>query len=118
MRGLSWLGVEQISIPPAAFLMSHAHPDPKRPTPAALNFVLKSSKLPKVLLIASASLPVGTPPPLGPMMLQKKVWFQCPPPLLRIGAANCEMFLQMSSIDIFSAGVPAMALLRLVTYAW
>jgi hypothetical protein len=63
-------------------LISQTQPLPKRPMPAALNFVLNSSKEPNVLLIASAKLPEGEPPSFDKIS-QKKVWFQCPPPLLR-----------------------------------
>ena len=51
INGLSWFGVEQISSFPSLFLISQAHPEPKRPTPAALNLVLKSSKEPKAEVI-------------------------------------------------------------------
>lgn len=44
-------------------------------SPAFLNCVLKSSKLPNEAVMASASLPLGSPPPLRFMLSQKKVWF-------------------------------------------
>src|SRR5712692_7607077 len=82
MMGLSWLALELISsLPPA--LMSQAQPDPKRVAPAALNFSLKASKLPNVLLMAAARLPVGGPPALGPMISQNMGWLMAPPALLR-----------------------------------
>ena len=37
---------------------------------------LKAAKEPHFVLIASASGPVGSPPPAGFMQFQKKVWFQ------------------------------------------
>ena len=33
--------------------------------------------------MASAMAPLGSPPALGPMMVQNMEWFTCPPPLLR-----------------------------------
>src|SRR5215213_23813 len=82
MSGLSWFGVLVIaSLPPS--LTSHTHPEPKRPTPAALKASLNFSKSPNALLIASASFPVGPPPPFGPIVCQNCEWFQWPPALLR-----------------------------------
>src|SRR5579871_2821946 len=82
--GLSWLGVEVILNSPDLVLTSQAQPLPNWLTPAASNFSLKASKLPKVLLMASATAPVGLPPFFGPIICQNMVWFTCPPPLLRM----------------------------------
>ena len=46
-----------ISSLPLLFLINQAQPLPKRLTPASANFSLKASKLPKVDLMSSASLP-------------------------------------------------------------
>jgi hypothetical protein len=51
ISGLSWLGVLSILSPPRSTI-NHAHPEPKRPTPAAANCSLNLSKLPKALSIA------------------------------------------------------------------
>src|SRR3954465_5418552 len=82
ISGLSWFGVLVIdNLPPS--LMSQAQPDPNRPVPAAANCSLNLLKSPNALLMASPSLPLGSPPLLGPMISQNIVWFQWPPPLLR-----------------------------------
>ena len=62
-----------LSFPPVS--TSHAHPLPKRVTPALLICSLKESKLPKVDLIESASAPVGAPPAFGPIHVQNSEWF-------------------------------------------
>src|SRR5260370_30358795 len=82
MAGLSWFGVEVISTPDAVF-SSQAQPEPKRPTPAALNFSLNVSKLPKAPVMACATLPIGGPPAFGAMIFQNMAWVMWPPPLLR-----------------------------------
>ena len=50
---------------PSGRWTSQAQPEPKVPTAAWLNFSLNSAKEPKAVRIASASLPAGSPPPLG-----------------------------------------------------
>src|ERR1700736_6204903 len=82
MTGLSWLALELISSLPPAWT-SQAQPEPKRVVAAAVNFSLNASKLPNVLLIAEARLPLGGPPALGPMISQNMVWLMAPPALLR-----------------------------------
>jgi len=72
ISGLSWLGVEHTSNPPDLLTISQAQPDPNRVLAAAENLSLNASNEPKVLLIASARAPVGAPPPLGDMMVQKR----------------------------------------------
>ena len=52
--------------------LRQAHPEPNRPTPAAANCSLNFSKSPNDDLIASASLPLGVPPALGPMSSQNR----------------------------------------------
>ena len=56
------------------FAVVHDEPDPTaaetRPAPPASNFSLKASKLPKVALMSSASLPEGAPPALGAISFQ------------------------------------------------
>src|SRR5262245_38847819 len=113
INGLSWLGVEVISNLPSR-LISQTQPLPKRPIPAPLNFVLNSSKEPNVLLIASPKLPDGEPPSFDKIS-QKKVWFQCPPPLLRTAGEIFPALAMSSSRDLFSCSEPAMALFRLST---
>src|ERR1035441_10739243 len=71
MIGLSWFGVEVISTPDAVF-SSQAQPEPKRPTPAALNFSLNVSKLPKAPTMACATLPTGALPAFGPMIFRSE----------------------------------------------
>jgi hypothetical protein len=83
--------------------------------PALLNFSLNASNDPKVEDIASASSPFGVPPALGARLSQKKVWFQWPPPLLRTAGLMLPAEAINSSSDLFSFGVPAIALLRLST---
>src|ERR1700744_5098045 len=93
IKGLSWLGVEQTaSLPPLT--QSHAQPEPKRVAPASANLVLKSANEPKADLISSASLPVGSPPPSGLIIVQKRLWLKCPPPLFLTAAGYLEIFLQ------------------------
>ena len=121
MSGLSWFAVEAISSLPL-FDTSQTQPLPKRPMPAASNFALNSSKLPNVALMSSASLPVGAPPAPGARIFQKNEWFQWPPPLLRTGpriaSGTTLRSLMICSSDLASsAALPAMALLRLSTYA-
>src|SRR5215218_7285658 len=106
------------SLPPA--LTSHTHPEPNRATPAALNASLNFSKSPNDALIASASLPVGPPPPFGPIVGQNCEWFQWPPPLLRtaVRTASGTLFRlrSRSSSDLSaSSGAFSSAALRLVT---
>src|SRR5229473_133685 len=62
MYCVSWFAVESIASFPS-FTNNHAHPDPNRPRPAALNFSLNPAKEPKLELIAAARSPFGSPPP-------------------------------------------------------
>jgi len=59
---------------------------------------LNASNEPKAASMAAANAPVGAPPAFGAKLSQKKVWFQCPPPLLRTAglmlpaaATSCSM---------------------------
>src|SRR5690349_20300621 len=83
ISGLSWLGVLVTSRLPSLLATTHDQPEPKRPAPALLTASLRPSTPPNLLLIASASAPLGAPPPLGPMICQNMLWLACPPPLLR-----------------------------------
>src|SRR4051812_32366718 len=96
INGLSWLGVDPISSL-LFFTITQAHPLPKRFIAASLNIVLNFSKFSNEPLIASATLPVGIPPPPGFINFQKKEWFQCPPPLLRTAEGYFEMLFIISS---------------------
>src|SRR6185312_8074363 len=106
-------GVEVTSSLPS-LTISHAQPLPKRASPAAFSFSFRPSILPKVLLISSSNLPEGAPP-LELRISQKKLWFQCPPALLRTAGLIVPAFATSSSRDLFSFGVPAIALFRLST---
>jgi hypothetical protein len=44
--------------------------------PAAWNCSLNVAKLPKALVMASASAPVGSPPAFGAISVQNSEWFQ------------------------------------------
>jgi ADP-ribosylglycohydrolase len=82
----------------------------------------KLSNLPKVPLIRSAALPVGAPPPLGPIRVQNSVWLAWPPPLLRTAVRMSSGTLLMSrsrSSMLFdwSSGYFSSAAFRFVTYA-
>ena len=55
---------------PSAFLTSHAQPEPNVVTAVLVNFSLNCANEPNVVLIASASAPVGSPPPVGERQFQ------------------------------------------------
>jgi len=114
IRGLSWLAVEQISSLPAVLTQSHAQPEPKRVAAALAKASLKASKLPKVALMSAARSPVGSPPPLGLMTVQKRLWLKWPPPLLRTAGTSLCCFIRSSRL-LPAMGVPSMAALRLLT---
>ena len=69
---MSWFGVLVTAIPEPSWI-SHAQPEPKRLTPAFLNSSLNESKEPNFSSIASARAPLGSPPPSGLMICQKKL---------------------------------------------
>ena len=73
-QGFSALGVLVTSSLPALSTDNHAQPEPNWVAPAALKAVVKASNDPKSRAMASASFPVGSPPLLGPIDSQKKVW--------------------------------------------
>src|SRR5512135_3000614 len=75
VRGVAALLVLTMSTLPAAFFTSQVQPEPKLPTALLTKASLKASKLPHLAVMASARAPAGAPPPLGFMLLQKKVWF-------------------------------------------
>ena len=92
MRGLSWFAVEVTTRSLVeASTPSQAHPDPKRPAAAPLNFPYISSMEPKALSIAALSSADG---PLvfegAPRTVQKNVWFQWPPALFLTVVAKSE----------------------------
>src|SRR5260370_36422112 len=108
MTGLSWFGVEIISTPDAVF-SSHAQPEPKRATPAALNFSLNASKLPKAPVMACATLPTGGPPAFGAMIFQNMEWLMWPPPLLRtavgvVSGTKAQLFATNSLVAFPAEG--------------
>src|SRR5690606_14016023 len=97
---------------PSAFFTSQPQPEPKVPMETLLNSSLKASKEPKALLMASASSPVGSPPPLGLRQFQQKVWFHTWAALLN--RPRLEV-LMISSRLLPSCSVPAIRLFRLTT---
>src|SRR5579862_7163084 len=123
MIGESWLPVEYTSSLPSLVLTSQDQPLPKRLAPASFIFSFKPARPPKVLLIASPTLPLGSPPALGPSTVQKSEWLACPPPLLmtawRTFSGTFEaLSARSSSIErLCRLGRSFNALLRLVTYA-
>jgi hypothetical protein len=64
---------------------SHAQPEPNWVLAASVNSSRKAWTDPKALLIASASSPDGSPPPVGLRQFQKKVWFHTWAALLNSG---------------------------------
>src|SRR5690606_27502261 len=114
VSGVPALLVLTMSTEPSGFFTSQVQPEPKLPTAALLNSSLNFSKEPHFLLIASASAPLGAPPPLGDMEFQRKVWFQTCAALLKMPPEDLRM---MSSSEAFSNSVPLIRLLRFVTYA-
>src|SRR5580700_9006553 len=119
--GLSWLGVDMMwTSPPLP--ASQTHPLPNCFTPASLNLVWKSLKLPKDFLMTSAIAPLGSPPPLGFMIFQYIEWFMCPPPLLRTVArmsSGTALRSRSSSSALFDwrLGYFSRAAFRFLTYA-
>ena len=85
------------------------------PTALFVNASLKAANEPHFFAIASASAPVGSPPPAGFMQFQKKVWFQTWAALLNTPPDERRT---ISSSDMFSNSLPLIRLFRLVTYAW
>lgn len=86
--GQTALGVFSTSSDPSGLAMSHAQPEPNCVAPAEENCDLNSSKEPKHLVMASPSLPLGSPPPPGAMPSQKKVWFHVWAALLNTGVGE------------------------------
>src|SRR5687768_5183545 len=101
-----------MSTEPSAFFTSQVQPEPKLPMADLLNSSLNLSNEPHLALIASATAPLGAPPPFGFMQFQKKVWFHTCAELLN---RPPDDFLTMSSSEAFSKSVPLIRLLRLVT---
>ena len=121
MIGLSWFGeLSTSNLPPDT--LSQAQPLPKRVIAAFAKSSLNFANPPKSLAIFAASSPVGSPPALGPITVQKSEWLACPPPLFRttprMFSGTAAKLAISSSTDFCSKSVPAMALLTLVMYAW
>src|SRR3954470_17633660 len=119
--GESWFAVET-TWGPLPSCTSHVQPEPKRLTPASLTAVFSASRPPKLEPSASPREPDGLPPPFGPMISQKRVWFAWPPTLFRT-AARLSSGMSSRSERIASTGrsahsVPSSALFALSTYAW
>src|SRR6476619_2243283 len=120
MIGESWLAVDvALRSPPST--TSHDQPEPKRFTPASISCFLSASKPPNVESIAEPRSPEGVPPPLGPRIVQNRLWLAWPPALLRTGPClSCgseEMFFRTSSTGFEAHAVPSSAALALSTYA-
>src|SRR5690606_11354753 len=97
---------------PSVRCTSQPQPEPKVLTAVSLNCSLNVAKSPIDLLIAWASLPVGSPPPFGPRQLRQKVWFHTWAALLII--LPCDLRLMCSS-GMSANSVPSIILLRLST---
>src|SRR5690606_9221555 len=97
---------------PSLFFTSQVQPEPKLVTALLVNCSLNLSKEPNALSIASATLPLAAPPPLGLRQFQKKVWFQTCAALLKMPP---EEPFTTSSRDLPSNSVPGTSLLRLST---
>ena len=88
---------------------------------AASNAVVNCSKLPNAEVISLSSGPVSVVPsePFGAIDSQNRLWFACPPPLLRTtfatSAGTAERFATICSTDCDSSAVPATAPLSLST---
>ncbi|PAV92813.1 hypothetical protein WR25_00108 [Diploscapter pachys] len=97
ISGLSWFGVDVTFSAPDESLITQAQPEPNWPAPLVLNA------------------PDGWVEPFGPMIFQKKSWFQKPPPLLRISGGSDEIMPRISSIvlpsSFGSAATPSFSLL-------
>jgi hypothetical protein len=122
ISGLSWLGELVTASLPSLPFTSHAHPLPNRLAAASPNPFLNSSTLLNAASMAFSRSPAGSPPfPFGAITAQKKVWFQCPPPLFRTAVcAFSGSFFRLASSS--SIGLPAqsgasslIALFRFVT---
>src|SRR5450631_2020849 len=57
---------------PSAFFINQAQPEPNVVTAHLVNSSLNFAKEPKVVLIAFANAPVGSPPPFGVKLFQYK----------------------------------------------
>ena len=97
---------------PSGRATSQAQPEPNVPTAVFVNSSLNCANEPNAFLIASASLPVGSPPPLGESEFQKKLWFHTCAALLN--RPPCAFFTICSS-DMDSISVPLIRLFVLVT---
>src|SRR5579863_5311631 len=112
VSGVAALLVDTISTVPSVFFTSHVQPEPNVPVATFANSSLNLSNEPYLALIASASAPVGAPPPFGDRLFQKNVWFQTCAELLNTPPDD---FFTISSRDMFSNSVPGISLFRFVT---
>ena len=87
--------------------------------PASISCRFSSSTESKVSAIAAASSPSGSPPPSGPMISQKSVWFAWPPALLRTGirlsSGSESRFASTSWTGLSAQSVPSSAAFALST---
>ena len=65
----------------------------------------------------------GSPPLPGPITVQNREWFACPPPLLRTAprmSSGTAFRSLMSASTLFASrsALPAIALLTLLMYVW
>ena len=97
---------------------SHAQPEPNWPAPAAENSSLNLSTEPKLSVIAFSSSP-GMATLSGDIISQNWLWFQYCEALLKMPdcatALGSYVPLMISSTDLPSHSVPAIALLPLST---
>jgi len=70
VSGVAALLVFTIATLPSAFLTSQVQPDPKLLIAELVNCSLNASKDPNAALMASATGPVGEPPPFGDRQFQ------------------------------------------------
>src|SRR5690606_29162306 len=96
-----------------SFTHNQAHPEPNRVAAACENFSLNPSNEPKASLIAVASSPVGSPPPFGLIVSQKRLWLKKPPPLFLTAGLSIP-FTNISSIERPANSVPSIAAFRLL----
>src|ERR1700730_14432991 len=77
--------------------MSHAQPEPKRASPAALTFPVNLAVEPNEESIADFRSPLGSLAPPGVISSQKKEWVQWAPRVLRTGARTASGTMEGSA---------------------
>src|SRR5512137_1347780 len=100
-----------MSTVPSGFFTSQVQPEPKLPTALLVNASLKAANEPHFAAIAAASAPVGSPPPPGFMLFQKKVWFHTCAALLNMPPEDLRTICSSPSD---SNSVPLIRLFRFV----